>query len=39
MKFDKNDFEWLITLIVTIWLHYNGKKPLKKKKAPKKRKK
>ncbi len=33
MNFDKNDIEWLIGLLVMIYLHYDGKK----KKAPKKK--
>ena len=32
MNFDKNDIEWLIGLLVMIYLHYDDKK----KKAPKK---
>ena len=33
MNFDKNDIEWLIGLLVMIYLHYDGKK----KKAPNKK--
>ncbi len=33
MNVDKNDIEWLIGLVVMIYLHYDSKK----KKAPKKK--
>ena len=33
MNFDKNDIEWLISLLAMIYLHYDSKK----KKAPNKK--